>query len=136
MTKMDLNGNVINQIDGSFYYAIDIPSEECFLAGSNNGYDYKAKCIVNEYKNPKVFLYVVDNVDKNDCFEEYGFHMQCWPPNVSARDSTKIYVYLNKESWHKLTTKYDSDTDGGFFDSRCKYDRCHLIYRDENMSPQ
>lgn len=39
--KMDLDGNIINQIDGSFYYAIDLPSEECFLAESNNGYDYR-----------------------------------------------------------------------------------------------
>ncbi|MBR9682209.1 MAG: hypothetical protein GOV02_00900, partial [Candidatus Aenigmarchaeota archaeon] len=100
----------------------------------DNGYGYKAKCIVNEYKNPKVFLYVVDNIEKNECPEEPGFHMQCWPPNVSARNSTKIFVYISKENWHKLTTEYSSEDGGGFFGSRCKYDRCHFSYRDENMS--
>ncbi|MHA1886657.1 MAG: T9SS type A sorting domain-containing protein [Promethearchaeota archaeon] len=43
--KMDLDGNIINQIDGSFYYAIDLPSEECFLAESNIGYNY----IINKF---------------------------------------------------------------------------------------
>ena len=94
------------------------------------------ECIVEDYKKPKLILSIVDYVDKNDGFEEEGFHMQCWPPNVSSRDSTKIYVYLSKERWHKLITEYDSEAHGGFFATRCKYDRCHLFYWDENMSPQ
>ena len=69
----------------------------------------KLECIANAYKNPKVFLYIVDNIEKNDGFEELGFHMQCWPPNVSARNSTKIYVYLSKKRWHKLTTEYEPE---------------------------
>ena len=93
----------------------------------------KLECICDDYKNPKIFLYIIDKVDKNDG-EESGFHMQCWPPNVSARNSTKIYVYLSKERWYKLTTEYNSEDGGGFFGSRCKYDRCHFHYRDENMS--
>lgn len=39
--KLDLNGNVIEQIDESFYYSIDLPSENGFLAESYEGYNYK-----------------------------------------------------------------------------------------------
>ncbi|MBU4069379.1 MAG: hypothetical protein KJ646_00180 [Nanoarchaeota archaeon] len=88
----------------------------------------KLECVIEDYKNPKIFLYIIDSVDKNDGLEELGFHMQCWPPNVSARNSTKIYIYLSKERWHKLTNEYDSEARGGFFASRCKYDRCHFNY--------
>ena len=80
------------------------------------------------YKKPRLFLYVMDKVTKHDINEEPGFHMQCWPPNVSSRQSTKIYIYLSKERWHKLTTEYDKEAGGGFFASRCKYDRFHIHY--------
>ena len=38
--KLDLNGNLINSIDASFFYAIDLTNENCFLAASRLGNDY------------------------------------------------------------------------------------------------
>jgi len=39
--KLDLNGNLINSIDASFFYAIDLINENCFLAASRLGNIYK-----------------------------------------------------------------------------------------------
>lgn len=96
----------------------------------------KIECSIDRYKKPKVFLNIVDEVAKNDGFEESGFHMQCWPPNVGLRESTKIHVYLSRKRWHEITTEFDPEADGGFFCSRCKYDRFHINYYDTNMKRQ
>jgi len=57
---------------------------------------------IDEYKRPRVFLHIVDEVIKHDGFEEPGFHTQCWPPNVGVRESTKIFVYLSRKEWDDL----------------------------------
>ncbi len=90
----------------------------------------KLTCIVNSHKKPRVFLRVVDKVTKNSMGEEPGFHIQNWPPNVNLTRSTKIFVYLSKERWHKLTTEHDPEADGGWFGSRCMYDRFSIHYYD------
>ena len=96
----------------------------------------RISCVVNQYKKPRVFLRVVDDVTKSYMFEEPGFHMQCWPPNVGSRESTKIFVYLSKRNWEKLITEYDPEAGGGFFCSRCKYDRLHINYYDMTVKEQ
>ncbi len=41
MLKMDYDGNILNNAENSFYYAIDLPNESCFLSASYSGYDYR-----------------------------------------------------------------------------------------------
>lgn len=96
----------------------------------------KLECIVQDYNNPKLNLYVVDEVKHRDTFEEPGFHMQCYPVDVSSRESTQIEVYLSKERWKQITTIYDPEAGGGWFGSRCMYDRCHIHYWDEDLYPK
>jgi hypothetical protein len=55
--------------------------------------------------------------------------MQCWPPNVSCRNSTKIFVYVSEDYWSKLISCSDrEDMGNGFIMSRSKYDRFHIHY--------
>ena len=90
----------------------------------------RLECICMDYKRPKVILKIMDKVPKREDLSEEGFHIQGWPPNTSLRNSTKIFVYLSRKRWHELTTVYDSEMRGGFFCSRCKYDRFHISYND------
>jgi len=90
------------------------------------------ECEVDEANHPRVFLYVRDGVESGT-FEESGFHMQCYPDEVNFRESLGIYVFLSKERWNSLTTVYDKEADGGFFASRCLYDRCHFHYWDDEL---
>ena len=88
----------------------------------------KIECVVDDFKNPLLKLQILDYVPRRDIFTEEGFHMQCWPPNVSSRNSKKIFIYLDKERWNNLLTKCDSEAHCGWFGSRTKYDRTHFFY--------
>ncbi|KHO48359.1 MAG: hypothetical protein QT00_C0001G0377 [archaeon GW2011_AR5] len=103
------------------------------VAGSNDRENVRHECTIGQYKKPRLFLRVVKNVEKRGFMEESGFHMQCWPPNAGLRRSTKIYVQLSRDVWDKITTEYDREAGGGFFCSRCKYDRFHINYYDMNI---
>ncbi|MEK6887990.1 MAG: hypothetical protein AABX14_03540 [Candidatus Aenigmatarchaeota archaeon] len=105
------------------------------VVGKNDKGNDKNTCVIDEYKRPTLFLRVVDEVTKNDDFEEPGFHIQCWPPNVGLRDSTKIFVYLRRKEWDALTAGPDCDENHGFFISRCKYDRFNMLYYNMTVNP-
>jgi hypothetical protein len=94
------------------------------------------ECIINGFENIKVFLNVVGTVKYQGSREEPGFHMQCYPKDVELRKSKEVHLYLSKERWNDLTTKFDPETYGGYFGSRCKYDRCEFSYWDEELIPK
>ncbi len=96
----------------------------------------KLECIVSGFNNMKVFLNIVDKIEKQDSWEEKGFHIECLPLGMELRRSSEIYIYLSKERWNDLTTKYDPESLGGYFESRSKYDRCSFHYWDEKMIPK
>jgi hypothetical protein len=83
----------------------------------------------------KVVLKIVDDV-KNSGREIGGFHMQAWPFNTYFDKCKNIFVYLSKERWKELTTKFETDAFGGCLESRCKYDRFSINYFDEALVPK
>ena len=92
------------------------------------------ECIVLGHNKTKISLDILDEVTKTDPLAESGFYMECYPPNVPSRESEKIELYLSKERWYHLTTVYDREAGGGFFASRCRYDRFHIHYYDFKKS--
>jgi hypothetical protein len=96
----------------------------------------KLECIVENFENMKVFLNIVDIVKEKGNKEEPGFHIRCIPDGIALRESSEIHISLSKERWNNLTTKYDPEAMGGYFESRCRYDRCSFNYWDENLIPK
>jgi len=90
----------------------------------------RLECIIDDGRSARLLLQIRNHVNNTGHCEEPGFHIQCWPPNISSRRCTKMFVYLSEENWNKLTTEWDREAGGGFWMSRCKYDRCHFHYYD------
>ncbi len=91
------------------------------------------ECKVNDL-NIRVFLNIVDTVEESGFMEEPGFHIKCYP-DVELLKSKEVHIYLSRKRWEDLTTQYDREAMGGYFGSRCRYDRCEFNYWDEDLIP-
>ena len=92
--------------------------------GNKKGY---LKSRLESWKNPQVILRITDKVEKRDAFEEKGFHIKVTPKISSPEERTKYEIFLSKENWNKLTNPKDKVL-GGYFVSRCMYDRVDIVY--------
>jgi len=91
--------------------------------------DGKLECRIKGYKNPVLTLHIVDEVIGRDLLEEPGFHIKGTPKYGGPERRTKYEIYLSKENFEKLTNpKEDPIIKGGFFLSRCLYDRLAINY--------
>lgn len=84
-------------------------------------------CTSQEYKKPKIVLWVVDKVPLRTTFEEPGFHIVGTPHEGGPKKRTRYDLYISKENFDDLITSSDMIT-GGYLLSRSLYGRVDVTY--------
>jgi hypothetical protein len=89
----------------------------------------RLECIIMGYKNPILVLNIVGEVTEHDHdpLEEQGFHITGTPRYGGPGKRSKYEIYLSQKRFDEITNP-DNVTAGGFFLSRCLYDRISINY--------
>ena len=91
----------------------------------------RIECRIQQFNKPKVVIHIVDKLQKyiQSSLEEQGFHITTTPKYGGPEKRKQYDIYLTKEIFTKLTNpKKDPIIDGGYFGSRCLYDRVDIKY--------
>jgi len=91
--------------------------------------DRRLECRLPEWKKAKIILHIVDEVKERECQEKRGFHIKAKPRGVGPEYKEQYDIYLSQEIFDELTNpEEDPVTRGGYFMSRCLYDRVDIKY--------
>lgn len=92
------------------------------------------ECQLAQWKKARVILHIVNELNQEEFkekgfLEEPGFHIEAIPKNAGPENEEEYDIYLTKARFAELTSpKGDSAIDGGYFVSRCMYDRVDICY--------
>ncbi|MBS3076900.1 hypothetical protein J4233_01375 [Candidatus Pacearchaeota archaeon] len=103
-----------------------------YLADKEKGEKKKRiEYVMPEWQKPRLVVHIVRNVPNSwyQLGEESGFHVTAKPRNASPKERTRYDVWLSEERFHNLTNpKEDPISMGGYFPSRCRFDRVDIKY--------
>ena len=88
----------------------------------------RLEAIAQGGNEPLVVMHIVYKVRSHELMEDPGFHISAKPRGEGPENRKRYDIYLSSQRFHDLTNPSSPIVEGGYFGTRCRFDRVDIKY--------